>query len=125
MGSIIINADKYLMRFESEYQHLVQSLKVIFDNEETSKDTQIGNMIRKLLEVFLAYQAPNEKGLYSRFKKALEKIASPDKEKYSYLESLSNATSHTEEIADLSVFNSIKALFRYSVSILHCRKYLK
>ena len=106
-GSTIINADKYLMRFESEYQHIAQTLKSIYDSPEEIKDTQTGNMIRKLLEIFLAYQSPNEKGLYSRFRKALEKITSSDKEKYSYLEGLSNATSHTDEIADLSVLEEI------------------
>lgn len=46
---------------------LIEKLKGIFNREYDEKDLSTGNLIRRVLEVFLSFKVPNERSLYVKF----------------------------------------------------------
>jgi wobble nucleotide-excising tRNase len=108
--SNLINANKYLKNYQSEYLHVVDYLKNKYNtiSNEDDNDLQIGNSIRKVLEIFLSFRHPNEKTITTRFMKAIDNIPNTEAPTYKYLEDIANASSHTDESADLSVLEEFK-----------------
>lgn len=93
--SLIQDASKYLLNYESEYLHLIRKLYrdlSIVDDEFF--DVGIGNAIRQVLEIFLSFKCPDEKSLYTRF----HSIQPKSDKKFKYLYDLVNSLSHTDEI---------------------------
>ncbi|MDR0820184.1 MAG: AAA family ATPase [Endomicrobium sp.] len=89
-GSILKCASEYIKNHISEYMSLIEKLKDI-------KDVSTGNLIRRVLEVFLSFKVPNEKKLYVKF----QSIAGNDN-KYPGLLNMVNAFSHTAEISSIT-----------------------
>ena len=97
--SRILDADKYIRTYQTEYLHLINYLKELYkkDNIEMYDDVAIGNCIRQVLEIFLSFKFPAEKTLFQRFSQI------SDNSKYKYLYGLSNAMSHTNETSSENV----------------------
>lgn len=109
--SRLVNADKYLCNYESEYIHSIKYLKDLLNNEQDDiTDEHAGNVIRKVLEIFLAFRCPKEKGIYSRYQKIISGWTEVDKNSYKYLQDIANASSHTDECEDLDGLEEFKLL---------------
>lgn len=107
--SYIENADKYLRSYTSEYTHTIKYLKQVLEMEDESvKDIPIGNSIRKVLEIFLAFKCPTNKTIYTRYMAVTKNLLEEEQCNYRYLESIANATSHTEETEDIEALEEFK-----------------
>lgn len=109
LTSCIENADNYLRNYTSEYTHTIKYLKQVLTLEDNVvKDIPIGNSIRKILEIFLAFRCPSNRSIYTRYM-AVSKVLSEEEQcNYRYLESIANASSHTEECEDLEALEEFK-----------------
>ncbi|MDR0800889.1 MAG: AAA family ATPase, partial [Endomicrobium sp.] len=107
-GSMLKDANEYIKNHISEYMSLIEKLKDIYNRKDDEKDVSTGNLIRRVLEVFLSFKALNKGSLYAKF----QSIAGNDN-KYLGLLNMVNAFSHTtEEISsgtDASDFSSYPA----------------
>ena len=107
--SYIENADKYLRSYTSEYTHTIKYLKQVLEmDDESVKDIPIGNSIRKVLEIFLAFKCPTNKSIYTRYMAVTKNLLEEEQCNYRYLESIANATSHTEETEDIEALEEFK-----------------
>ena len=107
--SYIKNADKYLRNFTSEYTHTIKYLKEVMQMEdEKIKEIPLGNSIRKVLEIFLAFRCPKTSGIYQRYNGVTKDIPIDEKCKFKYLQDIANASSHTEECEDLEALEEFK-----------------
>ncbi len=99
--SVIKDASKYLLNYETEYLHLIRKLnKDLVEADNEFSDVGVGNAIRQVLEIFLSFKCPDKNNLFTRFQNVTPK---PDK-KFKYLYDLVNSMSHTDEI-DTEVVN--------------------
>jgi wobble nucleotide-excising tRNase len=96
-GSILKDASKYIRKHISEYMDLIEKLKDIYDRNDNEKDVSTGNLIRRVLEVFLSFKVPNQENLYAKF----QSIAGNDNQ-YQGLLNMANASSHTTEISSIT-----------------------
>lgn len=108
--SYIKNGDKYLRSFESEYTYTIKFLRdILKKDEEEIKEIPIGNSIRKILEIFLAFRCPKERTIFQRYEKIMsEPNLQEIKHRFKYLQDIANASSHTEESQDLDVMEEFK-----------------
>ncbi len=107
--SYINNADKYLKSFDSEYSYTISYLRNALKlPEEDLKQIPLGNSIRKILEIFLAFRCPKEKTIFTRYNKVIKEWDEIDKNKFKYLQDIANATSHTEGCEDLEALEEFK-----------------
>lgn len=107
--SYINNADKYLKSFDSEYSYTISYLRHALKlPEEDLKQIPLGNSIRKILEIFLAFRCPTEKTIFTRYNKVIKGWDEIDKNKFKYLQDIANATSHTEGCEDLEALEEFK-----------------
>ena len=124
-SSYIENADKYLRNYSSEYIHTIKYLKQVLEmQEESVKEIPIGNSIRKILEIFLAFRCPTNKTIYTRYMAVVKKLTEEEQCNYRYLESIANASSHTEECEDLEALEEFK-LFVTKNEIEQLFKFIK
>lgn len=108
-SSIIENADDYLRDFTSEYTHTIKYLKQVQALDETKiKEIPLGNSIRKILEIFLAFRCPRKSNISLRFNVVTKDLPEEEKGKYLYLQDIANASSHTEECEDLESLEEFK-----------------
>lgn len=107
--SYINNADKYLKDFDSEYSYTISYLrKALKLPEEDLKQIPLGNSIRKILEIFLAFRCPSKKTIFTRYNNVIKGWDEIDKNKFKYLQDIANATSHTEGCEDLEALEEFK-----------------
>lgn len=107
--SIIENADDYLKTYTSEYTHTIKYLKQVAAMEEGKiKEIPLGNSIRKILEIFLAFRCPRKNTIFTRYEVVTKKIPDDEKCKFKYLQDIANASSHTEECEDLETLEEFK-----------------
>ena len=107
--SYINNADKYLKSFDSEYSYTISYLRHALKlPEKDLKQIPLGNSIRKILEIFLAFRCPTEKTIFTRYNKVIKGWDEIDKNKFKYLQDIANATSHTEGCEDLEALEEFK-----------------
>ncbi|GHT07531.1 hypothetical protein AGMMS49532_00440 [Endomicrobiia bacterium] len=99
-GSMLKPANKYIKTHISEYMSLIEKLNGIYNRKDDEKDLSTGNLIRRVLEVFLSFKVPNKRNLYINF----QSIAGNDN-KYPGLLNMANAFSHTTEISSVTDAN--------------------
>jgi wobble nucleotide-excising tRNase len=99
-GSLIKIAGKYVKSHISEYMSIMEALHEKWKTMEEEKDVATGNLIRRVLEVFLCFKDTDKE--HPLFYK-LQNMAGDDV-KYQSLLNMGNAFSHTEvgENADFS-----------------------
>lgn len=108
-SSCIKNVDKYLRNYTSEYTHTIRYLKEVMKMEDDKiKEIPLGNSIRKVLEIFLAFRCPKTSGIYQRYNGVTKDIPVDEKCKFKYLQDIANASSHTEECEDLEALEEFK-----------------
>ncbi|GHT04537.1 hypothetical protein AGMMS5026_07010 [Endomicrobiia bacterium] len=66
-GSMLKPANKHIKTHISEYMSLIEKLKGIYNRKDDEKDLSTGNLIRRVLEVFLSFKVPNKRSLYVKF----------------------------------------------------------
>ncbi len=107
--SIIVNADDYLRTYTSEYTHTIKYLRQVYQMEDSKiKEIPLGNSIRKILEIFLAFRCPRQNTIFTRYEIVTKNISEDEKCKYKYLQDIANASSHTEECEDLETLEEFK-----------------
>jgi wobble nucleotide-excising tRNase len=94
-SSTICGASKHLIKHLSDYIGLIEELKEFRKNEE--KNIVIGNLIRRVLEIFTAFKIPNEIDFYNR----VIEIGN-NSDKYKCLYNIANAFSHSNEISSIN-----------------------
>lgn len=107
--STLKNVDKYLREYTSEYTHTIKYLKEVLDmDDDKIKDIPLGNSIRKILEIFLAFRSPRKNGISQRFDVVTSDLELEEKGRFQYLQDIANASSHTEECEDLETLEEFK-----------------
>lgn len=123
--SVIENADEYLKNYTSEYIHTIKYLKQVSEmDDDKIKEIPLGNSIRKILEIFLAFRCPRKNTIFTRFEVVTKNIPEEEKCKYKYLQDIANASSHTEECEDLEALEEFK-LFITKNEILQLFNFIK
>ncbi|MCL2629789.1 MAG: AAA family ATPase [Alphaproteobacteria bacterium] len=97
-GSQIKKASRYVRTHISEYMSLMDALKAIWIKEDDEKDVATGNMIRRVLEVFLSFKDTNKNHLLFDKMSAL----AGDNQKYKSLLNMAHAFSHTLETTSIT-----------------------
>lgn len=125
--SSIKNVDKYLREYTSEYTHTIKYLKEVLEmDDDKIKEIPLGNSIRKILEIFLAFRSPRKNSIAQRFDVVTSHLEFEEKGRFQYLQDIANASSHTEECEDLEALeefklfitkNEIKQLFDFIKAI--------
>ena len=108
LNSSIINANKYLTNYQSEYLYLIQKLRENLQNCSENELIFAGNSIRKVLEIFLSFRDPKDKGMNARFENVIKTISEDKRYSFDYLQDIVNACSHTDEITDLDDSDDFK-----------------
>lgn len=108
-SSTIIEMSKLLREYDSEY-HFLFSHVLRFANQPDAYDDHgymIPNVIRRVLDVFLAFKAPGGGGLPSQLDKLCSDYPGLDRERLAALERLTQVESHSDNIDDLLSFSTM------------------
>lgn len=108
-SSTIIEMSKLLREYDSEY-HFLFSHVLRFANQPDAYDDHgymIPNVIRRVLDVFLAFKAPGGGGLPSQLDKLCSDYPDLDRERLAALERLTQVESHSDNIDDLLSFSTM------------------
>lgn len=108
-SSTIIEMSKLLREYDSEY-HFLFSQVLRFVNQTDAYDDHgymIPNVIRRVLDVFLAFKAPGGGGLPSQLDKLCSDYPELDRENLAALERLAQVESHSDNIDDLLSFSTM------------------
>lgn len=96
---------KLIREYESEYQYLF-FMAQRFVEGENGYQYLMPNVLRKVLDIFLAFKIPNNSGLASKIEK-LTVDYGLDAARASALERLSQIESHSDSLDDLTDFSSM------------------
>ncbi len=108
-SSTIIEMSKLLREYDSEY-HFLFSHVLRFVNQPDAYDDHgymIPNVIRRVLDVFLAFKAPGGGGLPSQLDKLCSDYPELNRERLAALERLAQVESHSDNIDDLLSFSTM------------------
>ncbi|MDV3459226.1 AAA family ATPase [Sphingomonas sp. HF-S4] len=108
-SSRIIEMSKLLREYDSEYHFLFSHL-LRFVNQPDAYDDHgymIPNVIRRVLDVFLAFKCPGGGGLPSQLDKLVSDYPDVDRERLAALERLAQVESHSDNIDDLLSFSTM------------------
>ena len=108
-SSTIIEMSKLLREYDSEY-HFLFSHVLRFAKQPDAYDDHgymIPNVIRRVLDVFLAFKAPGGGGLPSQLDKLCSDYPELDRERLAALERLTQVESHSDNIDDLLSFSTM------------------
>lgn len=108
-SSTIIEMSKLLREYDSEY-HFLFSHVLRFANQPDAYDDHgymMPNVIRRVLDVFLAFKAPGGGGLPSQLDKLCSDYPELDRERLTALERLTQVESHSDNIDDLLTFSTM------------------
>jgi hypothetical protein len=102
---------KLLREYNSEYHFLFSHVLRFVEQSDTYDDHgyMIPNVIRRVLDVFLAFKCPGGGGLPNQLDKLCGDYAEVglDREKLAALERLSQVESHSDNIDDLISFSTM------------------
>jgi len=96
-GSNIKYANTCIQNYISEYMSIIDKLKEIYRDPNSEKDVTTGNLIRRVLEVFLSFKKPKGASLFGKFQEMVG-----NEPKYQYLWTMANSFSHTSEISSIT-----------------------
>jgi len=108
-SSTIVEMSKLLREYDSEY-HFLFSHVLRFANQPDVYDDHgymMPNVIRRVLDVFLAFKAPGGGGLPSQLDKLCSDYPDLDRERLAALERLTQVESHSDNIDDLLSFSTM------------------
>lgn len=108
-SSTIIEMSKLLREYDSEY-HFLFSHVLRFIDKENGYDNDgymIPNVMRRVLDVFLAFKCPGSDGLASQLVKLYTDYPELDRDKLTALERLAQVETHSDNLDDLLSFSSM------------------
>ncbi|MEL7686064.1 AAA family ATPase [Citromicrobium bathyomarinum] len=108
-SSTIVEMSKLLREYDSEY-HFLFSHVLRFANQPDIYDDHgymMPNVIRRVIDVFLAFKAPGGGGLPSQLDKLCSDYPDLDRERLAALERLTQVESHSDNIDDLLSFSTM------------------
>lgn len=104
----IIELPKLLREYDSEYHYLFQHvLRFLEMQDEYDYAYMMPNVLRRVLEVFLAFKCPGSSPLSSKIDQLCKLYPDLDKDKIVALERLSQIESHSDSLDDLISFSSM------------------
>lgn len=108
-STAIVEMSKLLREYDSEYHYLVDH--VLKFNASTDPDYEYAymmpNVLRRVLDVFLAFRCPGSAGFASKMGQLRKDHATLDGERVAALERLVQLESHSDNIDDLIGFSSM------------------
>lgn len=108
-SSTIIEMSKLLREYDSEYHFLFSHILRFVEQPDAYDDHgyMIPNVIRRVLDVFLAFKCPGGGGLPSQLDKLCTDYSILDRERLAALERLAQVESHSDNIDDLLSFSTM------------------
>ena len=108
-SSTIIEMSKLLREYDSEYHFLFSHVLRFVEQPDAYDDHgyMIPNVLRRVLDVFLAFKCPGGGGLPSQLDKLCTDYPVLDREKLAALERLTQVESHSDNIDDLLSFSTM------------------
>lgn len=108
-SSTIIEMSKLLREYDSEYHFLFSHVLQFIDKADGYDDHgyMIPNVMRRVLDVFLAFKCPGSGGLASQLAKLYTDYPELDRDKLTALERLAQVESHSDNLDDLLFFSSM------------------
>lgn len=108
-SSTIVEMSKLLREYDSEYYFLFSHVLRFIDKANTHDDHgyMMPNVMRRVLDVFLAFKCPGGSGLVGQMDKLYKSYPDLDRDKLTALERLSQVESHSDNLDDLLSFSSM------------------
>lgn len=108
-SSKIIEMSKLLREYDSEYHFLFSHVLRFVEQPDAYDDHgyMIPNVIRRVLDVFLAFKCPGGGGLPGQLDKLCTDYPELDREQLAALERLAQVESHSDNIDDLLSFSTM------------------
>jgi len=107
--STIVEMPKLLREYDSEYHFLFSHVLRFVDSPNAYDDHgyMLPNVMRRVLDVFLAFKCPGSSGLAGQLAKLYADYPDLDRDKLSALERLTQVESHSDNLDDLLSFSSM------------------
>lgn len=108
-SSAIIEMSKLLREYDSEYHYLFSHVLRFYERPEAYDDHgyMMPNLIRRVLDVFLAFKCPGGGGLPAQLDKLCLDYPALDREQLNALERLAQVESHSDNVDDLLSFSTM------------------
>lgn len=107
--STIVEMSKLLREYDSEYHFLFSHILRFMEKAGAHDDHgyMLPNIMRRVLDVFLAFKCPGSSGLSGQMAKLYSDYPGLDRDKLTALERLSQIESHSDNLDDLLSFSSM------------------
>lgn len=108
-SSNIVEMSKLLREYDSEYHFLFSHILRFTENPNVYDDHgyMIPNVLRRVLDVFLAFKCPGSSGLTGQLAKLCTDYPGLDRDRLAALERLAQVESHSDNLDDLLSFSSM------------------
>lgn len=108
-SSTIVEMPRLLREYDSEYHFLFGHVLKFTADPETYYEHgyMMPNVLRRVLDVFLAFKCPGSSGLTGQIAKLCADFPNLDRDRLSALERLSQVESHSDNLDDLLSFSSM------------------
>ncbi|WP_025828529.1 ATP-binding protein [Acetobacter okinawensis] len=108
-SSKIIEMSKLLREYDSEYHFLFSHVQRFVEQPDAYDDHgyMMPNVIRRVLDVFLAFKSPGGGGLPGQLDKLCADYPGLDRERLAALERLTQVESHSDNLDDLLSFSTM------------------
>ncbi|MBY5363516.1 AAA family ATPase [Rhizobium leguminosarum] len=107
--STIVEMSKLLREYDSEYHFLFSHVLRFIEKADAHDEHgyMLPNVMRRVLDVFLAFKCPGSSGLSGQMAKLYSDYPELDRDKLTALERLSQIESHSDNLDDLLSFSSM------------------
>jgi wobble nucleotide-excising tRNase len=108
-SSMIVEMSKLLREYDSEYHFLFSHVLRFAEQAEAYDDHgyMIPNVLRRVLDVFLAFKCPGGSGLHNQLDKLCTDYPDLDRDRLAALERLAQVESHSDNLDDLLSFSTM------------------
>ncbi|MGF7163321.1 wobble nucleotide-excising tRNase [Rhodoligotrophos appendicifer] len=108
-SSTIVEMSKLLREYDSEYHFLFSHVLRFIEKTDAYDDHGyiVPNLMRRVLDVFLAFKCPGSSGLAGQMAKLYADYPELDRDKLMALERLAQVESHSDNLDDLLSFSSM------------------
>ena len=108
-SSTLIEMSRLLREYDSEYHYLFNHVLTFADKPDEYHDHgyMMPNVLRRVLDVFLAFKCPGSAGLSGQLDKLCRDYPDLDKDRVTALERLAQVESHSDNLDDLLSFSSM------------------
>jgi wobble nucleotide-excising tRNase len=107
--STIVEMSKLLRDYDSEYHFLFSHILRFLEKPDTYHDHgyMMPNVLRRVLEVFLAFKCPGTSGLVGQLRKLCADYPDLDRDRLGALDRLAQVESHSDNLDDLLSFSAM------------------